>query len=103
MIPIEGAKNFEESVVQAIKEKQNTFEYHNHTYQLKKSNEGIIYVCSNDKIVAQVLIDEKDFDIEIDEQSRKYISNTETSAVVIGEGEKQDGKGNNIEGDLYDR
>lgn len=103
MIPIEGAKNFEESVVQAIKEKQNTFEYHNHTYQLKKSNEGIIYVCSNDKIVAQVLIDEKDFDIEIDEQSRKYISNTEPSAVVIGEGEKQDGKGNNIEGDLYDR
>ena len=101
MIPIEGAKNFEESVVQAIKNKQNTFEYHNHNYVLKKSGEGIIYVCSNDKIVAQVLMDEKDCDIEIDEQSKKYISNTEPSAMVIIDSEKQGEENNNIkEGDL---
>ena len=83
MLPIAGAKNFEESVVQAIKNKQNTFEYHNHMYQLKKTSEGIIYVCSNEKIVAQVLIDDKDWDIEIEEEYRRYISNTGYRSMVM--------------------
>lgn len=100
VIPIESAKNFEESVAQSINNKQNKLEYHNHSYVLKKSEEGIIYVCSNDKIVAQVLADDKNYDIEIDEQSKKYISNTEPSTMVINESEKQAKENDNVkEGD----
>ena len=59
----------------------------------------MIYVCSNGKIVAQVLRDEKDYDIEIDEQSKSYISNTKSLAMKIGNSEKQ----KNVEGDLHGR
>ena len=59
----------------------------------------MIYVCSNGKIVAQVLRDEKDYDIEIDEQSKRYISNTKPSVMENGDSEKQ----KNVEGDLHDR
>ena len=59
----------------------------------------MIYVCSNGKIVAQVLRDEKDYDIEIDEQSKRYISNTTPLAMENGDSEKQ----KNVEGDLHDR
>ena len=101
-IPTKDAKNFEETVFQAIQNKQNTFEYHNHTYQLKKSSEGIIYVCSGEKIVAQVLIDDKDYDIEIKEEYRKYISNTNPTEMTIGNNTKRTKK-NDIEGELDDR
>ena len=99
VIPIENSKNFEETVIHAIKNMQNIFEYHNHIYSLKKSDGERIYVCSNGKIVAQVLRDEKDYDIEIDEQSKSYISNTKSLAMKIGNSEKQ----KNVEGDLHGR
>lgn len=63
----------------------------------------MIYVCSNGKIVAQVLRDEKDYDIEIDEQNRRYISNTTPLAMENGDSEKQKEEKNNVEGDLHDR
>lgn len=88
-IPTESAKNFEESLNQAIQNRQNVFEYHNHNYSLKKSNEGIIYVCSNGKIVAQMLISDKDYNIEIEEGSKDYISNTKPG-IPIDKKEEQD-------------
>lgn len=99
VIPRENSMNFEETIMHAIKNMQNTFEYHNHIYSLKKTDEEMIYVCSNGKIVAQVLRDEKDYDIEIDEQSKRYISNTKPSVMENGDSEKQ----KNVEGDLHDR
>lgn len=104
IIPIKSSKDFEQTVIQALQDKQNTFEYHNHKYQFKKSNEGIIYICSGEKIVAQVLIDEKDYDIEIEEEYRGYISNTKPAEISIGTNDNtQRIEENNIEGELDDR
>ena len=102
IIPIETAKNFEETVIHTIQNMQNTFEYHNHTFQLKKSDEGIIYVCSMGKIVAQVLIDDKDYDIEIKKEYKEYISNAKPTEIMI-ENNTQRTEKNDIEGGLHDR
>ncbi len=102
IIPIETVKNFEETVIHTIQNMQNTFEYHNHTFQLKKSDEGIIYVCSMGKIVAQVLIDDKDYDIEIKKEYKEYISNAKPTEIMI-ENNTQRTEKNDIEGGLHDR
>lgn len=102
IIPIKSSKDFEETVIQALQDKQNTFEYHNHKYQLKMSNEGIIFICSGEKIVAQVLIDDKDYDIEIKKEYKEYISNAKTTEMMIEKNTERTEK-NDIEGGLDDR
>lgn len=74
IVPTERTMNFEERAKLAVTNRENIFEYHNHTYLLKKSKEGI-YVCSNGKIVAQIFISDNEFVVNIDEDYRDYISN----------------------------
>lgn len=69
--------DFEESVAQAIKEKQNSFSYHNHSFCLKKSKQDEIFVTTIDgEIVADVVVDENECLVEIIESKRDYVENT---------------------------
>ena len=54
------------------------------------------------KIVAQVLIDDKDYDIEIKKEYKEYISNAKPTEIMI-ENNTQRTEKNDIEGGLHDR
>lgn len=57
-------KNFEQTVEQAVKDKNNTFTYHCKDYSLKKDKKGNVVVCSVEEkrivVVADVLLDKKE-------------------------------------------
>lgn len=68
--------DFEESVSQAIKEKQNMFSYHDHSFCLKKSKQDEIFVTTTDgEIAANVLFDENECLVEIMAGKKEYIEN----------------------------
>ncbi len=68
--------DFEESISKAIKNKQNSFSYHNHFFSLKKSNQDEIYVTTIEgEIVADVVIDENDCLAEVIESKKEYVEN----------------------------
>lgn len=90
VVPTETSKNFEETVWTAIQNRQNSFEYHNHSYSLKKAGEETIYICSGDEIVAEMMTDGEEYDIEIREGKRTFISNTQPkNPIVIKDGKYQ--------------
>lgn len=69
--------DFEECIAQAIKEKQNLFSYHNHSFCLKKSKQDEIFVTTIDGgIVAYVVVDGEDCLVEIIESKKEYVENT---------------------------
>lgn len=89
-IPTPTSKNFEETVWQAMQNRQNTFEYHNHSYTLKKDNEETIYICSNNEIIAEMITDGENYEIEIKPEKEAYVSNTESKTpIVIKDGKCQ--------------
>ena len=59
-----NGKNFEQTVEQAVKDKNNTFTYHCKDYSLKKDKEGNVVVCLAERkrfvVVADVLLDKKE-------------------------------------------
>lgn len=83
MIPLENSMDFEETVINAIRNRQNSFSYHNHNYSFKKSDDDFIYICSNSTVIAKILLDDKSFDIEIEPDKKDFISNTTTSTPVV--------------------
>ena len=90
VVPTEPSKNFEETVWTAIQNRQNSFEYHNHSYSLKKAGEETIYICSGDEIVAKMMTDGEEYDIEIREGKKAFISNTQPkNPIVIKDGKYQ--------------
>ncbi len=90
IIPTKDAKNFEKTVWSAMQNRQNTFEYHNHTYSLKKAGEETVYICSGDEIVAEMMTDGEEYDIEIRKGKRAFISNTQPkNPIVIKDGKYQ--------------
>lgn len=90
VVPTETSKNFEETVWTAIQNRQNSFEYHNHSYSLKKAGEETIYICSGDEIVAEMMTDGEEYDIEIREGKKAFISNTQPkNPIVIKDGKYQ--------------
>ena len=88
-IPTPTSMNFEETILQAIENRQNAFEYHQHNYILKKA-EGIIYICNKTEVIAQMIIDKESYDIEINNGKQAYVSNTQPSnPIIIREGKYQ--------------
>lgn len=83
MIPLESSMDFEETVLNAIKNKQNSFSYHNHNYNFKKSDNDFIYICSNSTVIAKMLLDNKSFDIEIEPDKKDFVSNTKPSTPIV--------------------
>lgn len=83
MIPKETSMDFEESVINAIENKQNSFSYHNHNYNFKKSDDGFIYIFSNSTLIAKMLLDDKSFDIEIEPDKKDFVSNTKPSIPIV--------------------
>lgn len=91
LLPTDTAMNFEETVWQAIQNRQNTFEYHNHSYTLKKAGEETIYICSNSEVIAEMITDGREYDIEIRSGKKAYVSNTQPNIpIVIKDGKYQD-------------
>lgn len=90
-IPTESSMNFEETIWQAIQNRSNTFEYHNHSYTLKKANDETIYVCSNDEIIAEMLTNGQDYDVEVRSGKQAYVSNTQPKTpIIIKDGKLQE-------------
>ena len=83
VIPSKTSMNFEETVFSAIKQQQNSFDYHNHCYVFKKSKNGTVYICSNSEIVAEMIIDGDEYDIEIKDGKQSYISNTQPKVPIV--------------------
>ena len=83
MIPKETSMDFEETVINAINNRQNSFAYHNHNYNLKKSNASFIYIFSNSTLIAKMLLDDKSFDIEIEPDKKDFVSNTKPSTPIV--------------------
>lgn len=76
--------DFEESVTKAIKEKNNSFSYHNHEFFLKKSKEDEIFVTDIDgKIVAEVIVGENECLVEVHESEKSYVENTNGGIIPI--------------------
>lgn len=74
--------NFKETVGQAIQNRENTFEYHNHSYTLKKQKENI-YICSNGEVIAEMMIGDKKYYIDIRSEKKAYVSNTQPKIPII--------------------
>lgn len=90
-LPTDTAMNFGETVWKAIQNRQNTFEYHNHSYTLKKAGEETIYICSNSEVIAEIITDGKEYDIDIRSGKKAYVSNTQPNIpIVIKNGKYQD-------------
>ncbi len=69
--------DFEEEVAKAIREKQNSFSYHNHSFCMKKSKEDEVFVTTTDgKVVADVVVDGSDCLVEVLESKKSYVENT---------------------------
>ena len=83
MIPLENSMDFKETVINAIRNKQNSFSYHNHNYSFKKSDNGFIYIFSNSTVIAKMLLDDKSFDIEIEPDKKDFVSNAKPSTPIV--------------------
>ena len=83
IIPKETSMDFEETVINAINNRQNSFAYHNHNYNLKKSNAGFIYIFSSSTLIAKMLLDDKSFDIEIEPDKKDFVRNTKPSIPIV--------------------
>lgn len=82
-IPTKTAMNFEQTIWQAMQNRNNTFTYHGHDYILKKSDDETVYICSDDEIIAEMLTNGEDYDIEIREGKQAYVSNTQPKKPII--------------------
>jgi len=81
-IPTETSKNFEQTIWAAVQNRNNTFEYHGHNYLLKKSDDETIYICSGDEIIAEMLTNGEEYDVEIREEKKGYVSNTQPNKPI---------------------
>lgn len=82
-IPSESTMNFEQTAWQSVQDRSNTFEYHNHSYELKTAGDETIYICSNGEIIAEMLTNGEDYDVEIREGKQAYVSNTQPQKPII--------------------
>ena len=75
-IQIEKGLDFEGSIYQSVLKKSNQFEYHGHTFRLKKSTEDELFITSeNGEIVADVLVEGEDILVEIRKGKEEYVEN----------------------------
>ena len=75
-LEIEKGLDFEGSVLRSILQKSNEFEYHNHSFRLKKSTEEELFVTDDKgEIVADVLVEGEDIVVEIREGKEEYVEN----------------------------
>lgn len=81
-IPTETSKDFEQTIWAAVQNRNNTFEYHGHNYLLKKSDDETIYVCSGDEIIAEMLTNGEEYDVEIRTGKQAYVSNTQPNKPI---------------------
>lgn len=73
---IDKGLNFEGSILQSILKKSNKFEYHGHSFRLKKSAEEELFVTDEKgEIVAEVLVEGEDIAVGIKDGKEEYIEN----------------------------
>lgn len=73
---IEKGLDFEGAVSKAISEESNIFEYHCHTFKLKKSTDEDIFVINEEgEIIAEVLTDGVEIAVGIKEEKEEYVEN----------------------------
>lgn len=72
---VEGL-DFEETAEKNIKERNNSFMYHDREYHFKKDNSGKVVIITNDnKIVAETIIEEDDCLVDVLEEQKDYVEN----------------------------
>lgn len=67
---------FEGKVNDAILNNIQEFDYRNHHYKVKNNEDGNYDIVSNERKIAEAMVDGLECIIEIDEESRKYVRNT---------------------------
>lgn len=68
--------DFEGSIYQSILKKSNQFEYHGHSFRLKKSTEEELFVIDEKgEVVAEVLVEGEDIAVGIKEEKEEYVEN----------------------------
>jgi len=80
-----GAKvlTYEEKINQAILEDANEFEYHGHSFFVKKNKDGNYDILSNGKKVSEAMIEEMECIVEMEEGQEDYIRNTKANYYEI--------------------
>lgn len=69
--------DFENTAHKAYSNRKNSFDYHNHSFHLKKDTKNDIIVITNDRneIVSNVIADDEYFLLEVLEGQQQYIEN----------------------------
>ena len=80
--------NFEESVEAAIKQKENTFNYHGNNYSLKKTENGEIRVICNENIVAEVYVDDEECIVDTYKDKEDLVENLQPPVPIVIENGK---------------
>ena len=80
--------NFEETAQEAVKKKSNEFEYHNHLYYFKTDDVGKKYICSNNRIIANIFLENNQCLVDVLKNEQKYVSNTQPTVSYNNEYEK---------------
>ena len=71
--------NFEETVLKAIQDKSNKFEYHSKKYTICTNSNYNEIVCENGESVAQIITDDSGSIVNKLENKKDFISNTNSS------------------------
>lgn len=76
--------DFEDSVMKALEERSNLFDYHCRRYMLKKSDDGEIFIANEEgEIVADLLVDDSDSVVVVRAGKEDYVENYCTMAEPI--------------------
>ncbi len=67
---------YDELVLQAIRSGENSFEYHNHAYEVKKREDEFYDIFSNDEKVAEAIYEDDSCAVIIDDDKKEYVRNT---------------------------
>ena len=67
---------FEEKVNKAVTNKLQSFDYHCHSYDIVKNEDGNYDILSGERKVAEAMVDGSECIIEIDEENRRFVRNT---------------------------
>lgn len=68
--------SFEERVNEAISKKANEIYYRNHSYNLIQNEDGNYDIISDERKIAEAMVDGSECIIDINEENKRYVRNT---------------------------
>lgn len=75
--------NFEESINNAINNRQNNFSYHGHTFSLRKDSDREIIVISGEKVIADVIAEDGECAVEVKKGQEGFVENLQPPTPLV--------------------